>query len=240
MKRQEIIEQLQQKILTIQGNQKQTNEKLSIGLGPMEQAFPEKVFPLGAIHELVSFSSEAASSTNGFISMLLGKLMPKKGFCLWISNKRKIYPPALNVFGIHPEQILFVDAWRSKDILWSLEEALKCGALTAVVGEIGELSFNDSRRLQLAVEKSKVTGFIHRQQPKTINPLASVSRWKVTPVSSALPDQMPGLGFPRWEVELLKVKNGNPEKWIIQWSPNGLEYIAQTTIPAESKEQKRA
>jgi protein ImuA len=62
----------------------------------------------------------------------------------------------------------------------------------------------------------------------------------VTPVSSALPDQMPGLGFPRWEVELLKVKNGNPEKWIIQWSPNGLEYIAQTTIPAESKEQKRA
>jgi protein ImuA len=37
---------------------------------------------------------------------------------------------------------------------------------------------------------------------------------------------MPGVGFPRWEVELLKVRNGEPGKWIIEWSPNGIKYIS--------------
>jgi protein ImuA len=34
-----------------------------------------------------------------------------------------------------------------------MEEALKCEGLAAVIGEIKEISFSDSRRLQLAVEQ---------------------------------------------------------------------------------------
>jgi protein ImuA len=225
MKRQEIIEQLQQRILSLQGNYKHQEATLNLGLGAIETAFPGKSFPLGAIHELISFTPEASSATNGFLAMLLGKLTKERTTCVWISNKRKIYPPALKAFGINPEQILFVDVWKVKDTLWALEEALKCEALTGVVGEIGELSFNDSRRLQLAVEKSNVTGFIHRHQPKNVHPLASVARWKITPIPSVLPGKMPGVGFPQWEIELLKVKNGNPQKWRVQWSPAGLEYL---------------
>jgi len=240
MKRQEIIEELQQKILSLQGIQKQTDEQFSIGLGKIESSFPGKIFPRGAIHELVSFSSEEASCTNGFVSVLLGKLMQEKGSCVWISNKRKIFPPGLKIFGVDPERILFIDAWKPKDILWTMEEALKCNALSAVVGEIGELSFNDSRRLQLAVEKSKVTGFVHRQQPKAITALACVSRWNISPVTSLLPDGIPGVGFPRWNIDLLKVRNGNPGKWIIQWSPKGLEYITQHIISRDTSERKTA
>lgn len=40
-----------------------------------------------------------------------------------------------------------------------MEEALKCGGLAAVVGEVQDISFTASRRLQLAVEQSGVTGF---------------------------------------------------------------------------------
>jgi protein ImuA len=227
MKRPEIIEQLQQQILSLQRNQKQTDEQLNIGLGQIESAFPGKVFPRGAIHELISLSSEEASSTNGFISVILGKLMPENGYCIWVSNNCKIYPLALKTFGIDPGRVLFVDTYKVKDALWTIEEALKCDALTAVVGEISELSFNDSRRLQLAVEQSKVTGFIHRQQPRSINTVACVSRWKISPVSSSLNGEMPGVGFPRWNAELLKVRNGKTGKWIVQWSPHGLEYISE-------------
>jgi protein ImuA len=230
MKHLEIIEQLQKQILALEGSHQQSDEQTGIGLGQIESAFPGKIFPRGAVHELISFSSESAAGTSGFISVILGKLLQEKACCMWIGNKRKLFPPALKSFGIDPERILFVEAWRAKDLLWTIEEALKCSALTAVVGEISELSFNDSRRLQLAVEKSKVTGFIHRQQPKQINPVACVSRWKITPVASSLQGEMPGLGFPRWEAELLKVRNGKPGKWLIQWSPRGLEYISPETI----------
>lgn len=240
MKRPEIIEALQQRILVMQGNQKPSDEQLSMGLGRMESAFPGKVFPRGAIHELISLSSEDASSTNGFISVLLGKLIKENGCCIWISNKRKIYPPALKNFGIDPERILFVDVWKVKDALWTIEEALKCEALTAVVGEISELGFNESRRLQLIVEKSKVTGFIHRQQPRAINAVACVTRWKIHSVPSSLSEAMPGVGFPRWQVELLKVRNGKPGKWLIQWSPQGLEYISEQITTTKIYERKTA
>lgn len=222
---QAIIEQLQKQILMLQGNSPRANEQQGIGLGAIESAFPDKVFPRAAVHELISVSQEEASCTNAFISVVLGKLMQQTGCCLWISTRRRIFPPALKAFGIEPERILFVDASRKKDALWAIEECLKCEALTAVVGEVSELDFNESRRLQLAVERSKVTGFIHRNYPKAINAVACVSRWKITPVASVVNGTMPGVGFPRWNVQLLKVKNGLPGEWQVQWSPQGLEYI---------------
>jgi protein ImuA len=239
MARAEIIEQLQKQILTLQGGHRPGETRVSIGLGPIESAFPSKVFPNGVIHELISTSSEDASSTNGFISVVLGKLMREKGTCVWISNKRKIFPPALKTFGIDPERILFVDAWKTKDILWTIEESLKCEALTAVVGEMTEINFNDSRRLQLAVEKSRVTGFLHRQQTRVVNTLACASRWRIKTAPSILPAGMPGVGFPRWEIELLKVRNGKTGKWTMQWSPQGLEYIPEQ-ISTRSYELKIA
>ncbi len=226
----DIIEALQKQILTIQGNKPPADGSAQLGLGLMESAFPGNTFPQGAIHELVSFSQEDASCTNGFVSVVLNKLMQKGGQCIWISTRRKIFPPALKTFGVDPERILFVDAWKLKDALWVIEEALKCDALNAVVGEINEINFNDSRRLQLAVEKSKVTGFIHRHQPKQINALACVSRWKIKSAPSSLHNQMPGVGFPKWEVELLKARNGKPDKWTVQYAPQGLEYITEKVI----------
>jgi len=240
MKRLEIIEKLQQQIIAKKENPKQADEKISIGLGQIEAAFAGKVFPRGAIHEFISLSSEDASCANAFISVMLGKLNHEKKNCVWVSNKRKIYPPALKIFGIDPEQILFVDTWKTKDALWAIEEALKCDALTAVVGEINELSFDDSRRLQLVVEKSRVTGFIHRQQPKTINTVACVTRWKIKSAASELLGMMPGVGFPTWEVELLKVRNGRPGKWLIQWSPQGLKYITEQITTSTIYVQKTA
>src|SRR6185369_8123551 len=122
----ETIEHLQKKILDLQRNCKTTEQALSIGLSPIESAFPGKVFPRGVVHELISDAPENASCTNAFISVLLGKLMRQSGYCLWVSNRRRLFPPALKIFGVEPERILFVDVSRVKDALWTLEEALKC------------------------------------------------------------------------------------------------------------------
>jgi protein ImuA len=217
----------------LQGSQHNLEQRASIGLGDIESAFPGNAFPKGVVHELISSSMEDAACTSGFMSVILGKLMQQGGSCLWISTRRNLFPPALKVFGIEPERILFIDTTKTKDTLWTLEEALKCDALTAVVGELSELSFNDSRRLQLAVERSQVTGFIHRNRPKSENAVACVSRWKITPIVSNTPDHLPGVGFPGWNVQLLKVRGGKPKEWQVQWSPKGLEYIAKpiTIIP---------
>ncbi len=223
-----VIAQLQKQILDLQGQRPSAEGALKIpGFGFIEEAFPEKVFPKAATHELVSYSSEDAACTSGFLAVLLGKLMGSGGSCLWISTipRRSMFPPALKNFGIDAERILFVDARKPKETLWAVEEALKCSALNGVVGELNELSFNESRRLQLVVEKSGVPGFIHRFRPGSENPVACVSRWKITPLPSELPNGLPGVGFARWNIMLQKVKNGLPREWQVQWSDKGLEYL---------------
>ncbi len=225
-----IIEELQKRIRSLQGNRQSSEQLQQLGLGELESSFPDKVFPRASIHELISESSESAACTSAFISIVLGKLLQQGGFCAWIGTQRTIFPPALKAFGIDPDRILFIDPKKVKDTLWAMEEALKCNALTAVVGELKELSFEDSRRLQLAVEQSRVTGLVHRLQPTSENAVACVSRWKIRPIESASPDGLPGTGFPAWNIKLVKVRNGKTGEWNVQWSPKGLDYIHKQEI----------
>ncbi|MES2680864.1 MAG: Error-prone repair protein ImuA [Bacteroidota bacterium] len=236
-----IIEQLQKQILSLQGGRPCCDQPaLPLGLGVMESAFPGGAFPKGAVHEFISVSSEEAACTTSFISVVLGKLMKQGGHCMWISTvpRRSVFPHALGIFGLAADRILFVDAATTKETLWALEEALKCGALVAVVGELNELSFNDSRRLQLAVEQSRVTGFIHRFRPKVQSPVACITRWKISPLASEAPDGLPGLGFPRWQLALLKVRSGQPAQWQVEWSPKSMS-LAYIQLPAISGHERQ-
>lgn len=236
-----VIEHLQKQILSLQGN-KQSHDlpALPLELGAIESAFPGGAFPKGVMHEFLSASSEEAACTTSFISVILGKLMKQGGYCLWISTvpRRSVFPHALSVFGVAPERILFVDAATPSETLWAIEEALKCETLAAVVGELNELNFNESRRLQLAAEQSQVTGFVHRFRPKVQSPVACVTRWKINTLPGEAPDNLPGVGFPRWQVQLLKVRGGQPVGWQVQWLPKTkmLEYIS---LPAISTHERQ-
>jgi protein ImuA len=216
--KQNIIAQLQKDILPLQGYKPASHATaVEVELGPVKEAFPNKIFPLGVVHEFICPAAEDAVASGGFISGILSSLMKTGGACLWISTSRTIFPPALKSFGIEPDKIIFIYLQKEKEILWTMEEALKCDGLAAVVGEIQELSFMVSRRLQLAVEQSRVTGFIIRRNPRNSSTTACVARWKISSAPSELHDDMPGVGFPRWNVELLKIRNGKPGSWTIEW-----------------------
>lgn len=216
-KRAEILAELQSEILRMQGFKTAKNTTVDTGLGLINKAFPNEIFPVGCIHEFLSGQLEDAAATSGFIAGLLASLMGKNGTSLWISSSRTLFPPALKTFGIQPDRFIFIDLKKEKDVLWVMDEALKCGALTAVVGEMKEISFTASRRLQLAAENSRVTGFILRKDQAHLNTTACVSRWKITPVPSEPVGDLPGIGFPKWSVELLRIRNGRPGSWKIVW-----------------------
>jgi protein ImuA len=232
----DIISRLRQDILLWEGfRPPQAGASGSFGLGPVEAAFPNGVFPTGAIHEFISTSPEDTAACGAFITGLVQTLLKNGGACLWVSYTRRIYPPALKLFGIDPDRVIFVDVPKQKDVLWVTEEALKCEGVAAVIAETKEMSFMESRRLQLAVETSHVTGFVLRKNVSKQNTTACVARWKVTHLPSQLEDGLPGVGFPRWQVELLKVRNGNPGTWTIEWSKRAFRHI----IPQRAPEKLR-
>jgi len=223
-----ILSQLQRQILPLQGLKKlHTDNDVSINCEAIEQAFPNNCFPIGCTHEFITHCLEDAAPTSGFIASILGKLMRLGGVCIWISTNRYLFPPALIRFNITPENIIFIDLKCEKDILYVTEEALKCNKITAVIAEIKKLSFKESRRFQLAAEQSRATGFIIRPQQKNISTIASVSKWRITSLPSQLEEGMPGIGFPRWNVELLKIRNGTPSKWIVEWANDNFNIIKE-------------
>jgi protein ImuA len=222
----DIIAQLQREILPLQGYKPSANGVTVNALPPeIKNAFPNKSFPTGAIHEFLSDNATSTAATCGFIYGIAASLMQGGAAILWISATRTIFPLALKAFGIEPDKIIFIDLQKERDVLWAMEEALKCEGLAAVIGEISELDFTVSRRLQLAVEQSRVTGFILRRHSRNLRTTACIARWKINSLPSELVDDMPGIGFPRWQVELIKIRNGKPGSWQIEWTNGKFRYI---------------
>jgi protein ImuA len=214
-----MIERLRQDILRWEGYRAPSaGTSQTVGLGPVEAAFPNGIFPLGTVHEMLCSNTEQAAACGGFVAGLLSVLMQQGGACLWIGLSGNVFPVSLKTFGVEPERIIFVHLMQNKDALWVMEEALKCNGLSAVVAELKEIDFKQSRRLQLAVEQSRVTGFILRNELKKMSTTACAARWRIKSIPSESVDGLPGIGFPRWQVELLRVRNGQPGNWVMEWT----------------------
>jgi protein ImuA len=233
----DIITALQREILPLQGFKPPSNHRADVGIGPIADAFPNAVFPTGAIHEVLSAGTQNAAAACGFVAALVARLMVNGGACVWIGSAQKIFPPGLKTFGIEPDRVIFMNFRKEQQALWAMEEALKCEGLAAVIGEIRAISFIASRRLQLVVEQSRVTGFLLRHDPNNINPIASVARWHITPLVSELEPGMPGIGHPRWNIELSRVRNGRPGVWQMEWQAGLFQSISQpvSALPVENR-----
>ncbi|HEU5053911.1 MAG TPA: Error-prone repair protein ImuA [Hanamia sp.] len=234
-----IIAQLKKDILPLQGF-KSTLNTVALDAIPvaMKNAFPNAAFPLGAVHELIADSTEDATATFGFIAAILASIMQNAGASIWINGSQSVFPPALKSFGLSPDKIIFIYLKKENEILWAMEEALKCKGLSAVIGEVQDLSFTASRRLQLAIEQSQATGFIVRRNPRRLNTSACLARWKITSSPGQLPGDMPGVGFPRWNVELLKVRNGKPGSWPIEFVGGRLRHVPAFTVIHQQQQKK--
>lgn len=224
--RADIIAALQRDILLMQGCKPALNNGGSGPLQVIRQAFPQEVFPTAAIHEWMLADTAAAAATTGFISGILSSLLQQQGMAVWVSRTRQIYPNGLSAFGIHPEQIVFIHPSSKKDIAWTVEEALKCDGLTAVIADIPDLTLTECRRLQLAVEHSKATGFLLRNRSVAVANTA-VARWRITPAHCKA-EEIPGVTWPGWKVELLKIRNGRPGTWMMEWYQNDFR-LQETT-----------
>jgi protein ImuA len=214
-----------------------------LGLAALDDALPGGGLPLGALHEIEGERAEwDDGATTGFCLALLTRLglarldrrFPTGRKILWISRQGDLYPPALAGQGLDPGRFLLVRAKGDAEVLWAMEEGLRCRRLAAVVGEVEGLDRLAGRRLQLAAEASldgrgphetsatsAVTAFaLHRRfRPPRAGRAASaaLSRWRVT--ASASGDQLGEsfIGRPRWRLDLLRCRGAAPGSWQVEW-----------------------
>ncbi|WP_422365902.1 ImuA family protein [Pelagibius sp.] len=210
---------------------------LPLGLSALDEALPGGGLPLGALHEIEGERAEWDDGvTLGFCLALLARLRrfsssnsPKH--VLWISRWGDLYPPALVALGLDPGRFIMVRAKAEPDLLWAMEEGLRCNRLAAVVGEVEGLDRLAGRRLQLAAEASLengagVTAFaLHRRfrpRRRGRDASAALSRWRVAPLvsraaSSNDTEDATFIGRPRWRLDLLRCRGAAPGSWQVEW-----------------------
>ena len=145
------------------------------------------------------------------------------GMVLWCLPRPNLYGPGLAAHGLDPARLVLVRASRDAEILWAMEEGLRAPGIAAVVGEVGSLAAVASRRLQLAAERSGITVFLLRRwrnggqaAHERALPNAAVTRWRIAALpSKSLPGE-PGVGRPRWRIELLRCRGGEPASWEVE------------------------
>ena len=228
--RSDIRLQLQQDIMRMEGFRAASGVLASSALGPLQQAFPAGVFPLATVHEFMCSDLVTLAASSAFISALISPLVMQGGTIIWVSADRKLFPPSLAMFGLRPDNVLFVDVKKKVDVNWATEESLKCGAATVVVSESDAIDLTTSRRMQLAAEQSQSTAFFLLKDTARVLSTPATSRWRVRPAPSYHEDGMPGVGFPQWQVGILKFRHGRTGDWLIRWKGGRFE----ETLPSAS------
>ena len=217
---------------------------LPFGVAAIDLSLPGGGLALGAMHEITGAGGdeEDGAAAAGFAAGILARLGPLpnppplagegrvgaagEGPVLWCLGWPDLYGPGLLAHGLDPARLVLVRARRDEEILWAVEEGLRNGptaGLAAVVGEIGSLPMVAGRRLQLAAERSGVTAFILRRWRNAAEaaaerdrPSAALTRWRVGALPSADMTGEPGIGRPRWRVELRRVRGGVPGIWDVE------------------------
>src|SRR5215469_293048 len=145
------------------------------------------------------------------------------GVILWCLARPDLYGPGLAAHGLDPGSVVLVRTPRDAEILWAMEEGLRGPGILAVVGEVGTLPAVASRRLQLAAEHSGITAFLLRRwrnggqaARERALPNAAVTRWRIAALPSQPPRGEPGVGSPRWRIELLRCRGGEPACWELE------------------------
>jgi len=188
----------------------------------------------GALHELAPAAPFQLGATTGFAVAVAARAGTGCGEVLWVATEfaRREgggpYGPGLDLFGLSPARLLVLNVSRPADVLWAMEEGLRCRALACVIAELTgegtEADLTATRRLSLAAREgvsARISGLglliRHRATPM---PSAVATRWHIAAAPS-LPDRLAersgGLGRPRFDLSLRKNRRGPSGRWLVEW-----------------------
>ena len=186
---------------------------LPFGLKAIDRHLPGGGLALGALHEVAGGGHGAIDGAAA--ALFAAGIAARHAWpgAYGVVTRQDLFAPALAQAGLVPDRVIYVEAGDEKSVLICFEEGLRHGGLGAVVAEVARLSMTASRRLQLAAEGSGTIGIAIRRWRRPAEaadfgqPTASVTRWRVSALP-ATPLPVPGVGRPRWQLELIRCRAG--------------------------------
>jgi protein ImuA len=183
---------LREKISNLEGAKRRFARTVSL-CDFVDNALPARGLPLGCVHEV----NGNLASAIAFAGLLSARIAPK-GTVLYIEPGRSFYPLGLLPYGVNLQHWVHVRAKSTRDLAWTVLEALRCSQVNAVLAAISSADLTFSRRLQLAAESSGATGFLFG------NIASAITRWRISSIRNF-----------GWSLELLYCRGGQPARWTV-------------------------
>jgi len=178
----------------------------------------------GARHSEVFAGGREASGAAAALALAMDGLELGQRSVLWVQDAAALrlggrpYRPGLPEPLRH--RLIHVAARTPEDLLFALEEGVRCRDLAFVIGELAgnprALDFTASRRLSLAAEMHGVPLVLVRLD--AARDLSSARmRWQVRSAPSPAPRWNAfAPGAPRWHAELFRARGHPPGEWILR------------------------
>lgn len=227
-----MIAQLRQRLLALQ---RAPGIKHGPGTQPLRIPAIDAVlgggFIRGALHEIAAAGEAHLPAAAGFALGVARRSAPSPRL-FWITEDMGLvesgapHGAGLDAFGLAPERLVMVSAAHRRDLLWAMEEALRCRTNDAVIGEM-RISGIDSvavRRLSLAAAESGALALLLRAALPS-DASTAATRWIVGAAPSAAAH---GPDAPRFAAQLVRNRSGPVGSWILEWS-NSDEQLILTT-----------
>ncbi len=187
------------------------------------------------MHEIAASSEAHLPAATGF-ALGLGALAGNNKHLVWIAEDMALaesgvpYGAGLDAFGLSPQRLITVAAAHRQELMWAMEEALRCHAVGTVIGELrhGTLDPVAVRRLSLAASKSGALAFLLRAQPSH-DASTAMTRWIVETAGSL--SRPLEFGAPRFAVHLTRNRRGPPASWILEWRITDEHFILADAEP---------
>lgn len=228
-----MIAELRQRLLALQkapGIEGSSPGNLSVGIPVIDNVLGGGLLR-GALHEIAAPGESHLPAATGFalgIALSCGKAKS----LLWITEDMALaesgapHGAGLDAFGLAPEKLVTVSTTHRRDLLWAMEEALRCRAVDAVIGEIrtGGIDGVAVRRLSLAAADSGTLALLLRATPPG-DASTAATRW-IVGASPSVTAHRPGA--PRFATQLVRNRRGPIGSWILEWSDGDEQFILAT------------
>jgi protein ImuA len=184
---------------------------------------------LGAVHEVFAEGSRHSASASGFVLGLTARVLRRRPL-LWIGTdfgEREMGALSMRglvELGLDPRLMVAVRVSDVENALRTAADALACDALGAVVlevwGETRHLDLVASRKLTLAAQSSRVTGFLLRMATSP-QPSTAETRWIVrtahSPPAASWSAPWNVWGTPVFDAQLVRNRHGPIGRWTMEW-----------------------
>jgi hypothetical protein len=148
------------------------------GFPALDACLPGSGWPEGALTEL--FTPVAGIGELSLLMPLCARLTQAGRWVVFVCAPYVPYAPGLAAAGLDLRRLLLVESSPGKDTLWTLEQALKssrCGAVLAWMPKVDPASL---RRLQLACEQGRSSGFLFLPEAAARNASTAALRLRLT------------------------------------------------------------